>query len=188
VQSTPVDSSQPEVVVASKPASVNASVNASASTTTTTADIMAGGGIALTAVILGGVLVLLAVPVAFAGLGALAAGTVAALVYVLVIRPRYILTALPEKKKETYTREPSSVETYEEELERRILALKMPSPPRRLAEAPSASAPSASPLTTATRRYGRIAASALAGAAETYLPPRVQAAIHGARRASYGTS
>jgi hypothetical protein len=154
------------------------------STTTSTADIMAGGGIALTAVILGGVLVLLAVPVAFAGLGALAAGTVAALVYVLVIRPRYTLAALTEKKKETYT-----VETYEEELERRILALKMPSPPRRLAEAPAPSASAPAPaLTAVTRRYGRIAASALAGAAETYLPPRVQAAIHGARRASYGTS
>jgi hypothetical protein len=180
VQSTPVDSSQPEVVVASKPASVNASVNASAATggVSKTTDIMAGGGIALTAVILGGVLVLLAVPVAFAGLGALAAGTVAALVYVLVIRPRYTLV---ERKK--------AVETYEEELERRILALKMPSPPRRPEAAPSAPSAAAPSLTTATRRYGRygrIAASALAGAAETYLPPRVQAAIHGARRASYG--
>lgn len=170
---TPLDSSTPapEVVV-SKPVSNNASVNASAAGgVSTSTDILAGGGIALTAVILGGVLVLLAVPVAFAGLGALAAGTVAALVYVLVIRPRYTLT---EKKK-------VHAETYEEELERRLLALKMPSPPRR----PEAPAPVPAPaltLTTATRRYGRIAASALAGAAETYLPPRLQAAIHGARR------
>ncbi len=111
-------------------------------------------------VISGGVMMLLEVPPVYVLLGSSAVALAGALVYALVIRPKLLK---------------ANKETFEEELERRRLALELPSPPRVLR----------APVRHVTRRAASALVGAAVGAAETYLPPRVQAALNGARRASY---